>query len=269
MRDYWELPKENDLKRTGTDWLLILLNNTRKDMHQNLLLLFWRAWHLRDDAIHAKGQATIVQSANFLRSYTQILNSNTIPSFTAIVTDAKGKKKIDEFITSDPATEVNKIKKQAGWEPPPPGWLKVNTDGSFIQSLNAGYTGVVIRDHQGLIIAATGKLMNKCNDAKEAEAAAIVEGAKLAKELNGKNCIFETDCAEVIKDIKAGPCSLSTLRSYFTDFHDLTKVFTCWNCNFVSRAYNSVAHACAAYSKWVSVMSGTIIAQTRSPRLLP
>jgi hypothetical protein len=38
-------------------------------MKASMLLLFWRAWHLRNDAIHAQGTATIKDSTMFLTSY--------------------------------------------------------------------------------------------------------------------------------------------------------------------------------------------------------
>jgi hypothetical protein len=43
MRELWVLPKEEDFRRTGTDWLLILLDKTNKVMHQPILLLLWRS----------------------------------------------------------------------------------------------------------------------------------------------------------------------------------------------------------------------------------
>jgi hypothetical protein len=33
VRDLWQLPKEEKFVKIGEDWLLILLDNTNKDMH--------------------------------------------------------------------------------------------------------------------------------------------------------------------------------------------------------------------------------------------
>jgi hypothetical protein len=85
------LSKEEDFRRTGTDWLLILLDKTNKVMHQAILLLLWRSWHLRNDICHAKRDATIEQSARFLRSYVHNLNANPSKCVVPVYTDTKGK----------------------------------------------------------------------------------------------------------------------------------------------------------------------------------
>jgi hypothetical protein len=59
MRDYWQLPSEKKFSRTGKDWLLVLLDNTNKRMHQAILMVLWRAWELRNDIYHKKGKSTI------------------------------------------------------------------------------------------------------------------------------------------------------------------------------------------------------------------
>jgi hypothetical protein len=59
MREVWDLPREELFSKTGDDWLLLLLENTKKEMHQRILMTLWRSWHLRNDIIHAKGKATI------------------------------------------------------------------------------------------------------------------------------------------------------------------------------------------------------------------
>jgi hypothetical protein len=90
MRDFWNLPKEDTFKRTGEDWLLILLNNSNKVMQQAILLILWRLWHLRNDICHGKGDATIEQSARFLLSYVHNLNANTSVCMVPDSTDRKG-----------------------------------------------------------------------------------------------------------------------------------------------------------------------------------
>jgi hypothetical protein len=76
MREFWTLPDENAFSKSEDDWLLILLDNTKKEMHQGILLTLWRSWHLRNNIVHDKGDATIEQSAKFLLSYVKNLNSN-------------------------------------------------------------------------------------------------------------------------------------------------------------------------------------------------
>jgi hypothetical protein len=43
MRKVWNLPKEDDFRLTGRDWLLILLSKLSKETQGQVLLLLWRA----------------------------------------------------------------------------------------------------------------------------------------------------------------------------------------------------------------------------------
>jgi hypothetical protein len=98
MRDFWILPKEESLRKIGKDWLVVLLDNTNKDLHQAILLTFWRAWHLRNDIIHAKGQATIEHSARFLLSYANTIKSISIIPVGQVMAEEKGKKVADNML---------------------------------------------------------------------------------------------------------------------------------------------------------------------------
>jgi hypothetical protein len=74
MRSIWLLPGEEQFRHSGPDWLLLLLSSVSKDMGDRLLLLFWRAWHLRNDLVHGDGQGSIIGSSKFLESYYESLN---------------------------------------------------------------------------------------------------------------------------------------------------------------------------------------------------
>jgi ribonuclease HI len=251
MRDFWILPKEESLRKTGKDWLLVLLDNTNKDMHQAILLTFWRAWHLRNDIIHAKGQATIEHSARFLLSYANTIKSISIIPVGQVMAEEKGKKVADNMLLCEKHQTTSTPEGNMQWEPPPEGWLKVNVDGSFNHKDESGTTGVVIRDHQGQVIVAAGTVIPRCTSAEEAEAAAITEGARLASNWAEFPILFETDCATITKEAQLGMESRSHLRSYFYEFSLLCSSFQDWNCIFAKRDKNKVAHACAAYVRHV------------------
>jgi hypothetical protein len=69
MRKIWDLPSEEVFRYTGPDWLPLLLGNITKERRSLVLLVLWRSWHLRNDIVHAKGDARIDQSVNFLNRY--------------------------------------------------------------------------------------------------------------------------------------------------------------------------------------------------------
>jgi hypothetical protein len=74
MRKIWDIPNENSFKFTGPDWLLILLDGINNEKRGLVLMLLWRCWHLRNDAVHEKGECSIKGSAIFLNRYIHELN---------------------------------------------------------------------------------------------------------------------------------------------------------------------------------------------------
>jgi hypothetical protein len=74
LRQYWRLPDEEQLCWNGPHWLLLLLNSVDAEVKAYILLLFWRAWHLRNDVMHGDGKATILGSSKFLTTPSQTAN---------------------------------------------------------------------------------------------------------------------------------------------------------------------------------------------------
>lgn len=62
---------------------------------------------------------------------------------------------------------------------PDPGWCKLNTDGSFVNSDEAG-AGMILRDHLGAINFSACRVLYSCRDSLEAELCACMEGLSIA-----------------------------------------------------------------------------------------
>uniref|UniRef100_A0A0A9G2M2 RNase H type-1 domain-containing protein n=1 Tax=Arundo donax TaxID=35708 RepID=A0A0A9G2M2_ARUDO len=122
-------------------------------MRRCILLLLWRAWHLRNDIIHAKGECTITGSTIFLKSYRDSL-FNIRQQGSKAMTDEKGKRKINDVATSRRDATINdqgQSTVQARWEPPPEGWCKANVDAAFHELSGEAGIGIIIRDHKGCV----------------------------------------------------------------------------------------------------------------------
>jgi hypothetical protein len=65
MRRHWSLPEESWFRYTGPDWLLVLLGAVDDERRAKTLLLLWRAWHLRNLAVHAEGEQSPVQLCSY------------------------------------------------------------------------------------------------------------------------------------------------------------------------------------------------------------
>ncbi len=91
------------------------------------------------------------------------------------------------------------------WEPPPPSFLKVNFDGSVLDSGTRGGAGFVIRDPSARVVAAGGsQLFDTSVPCAELRAAwAGIRHARCV--LQARSIILEGDSATVISWIQRGP----------------------------------------------------------------
>lgn len=73
LRQVWSLPGEELFVDSGPDWLLLLLDRVDSYNRGTILLMLWRAWYLRNNVVHDKGNLTITGSVSFLQSYAESL----------------------------------------------------------------------------------------------------------------------------------------------------------------------------------------------------
>ena len=141
-----------------------------------------------------------------------------------------------------------KSKNTAGvvhWKPPMPGWVKINTDASFDPNSSSGAAGVVIRDDMGAVCSGAARWFDNVQDALMAEALAAREGLELAVEMGYDRIILEVDCKNLKTLIEDGSGVRSSIGGLCFDITELSKMFSEFRIEWVSRGANSVAHYCA------------------------
>jgi hypothetical protein len=69
MRSVRLLSGEEQFWHSGSNWLVLLLSSVSKDMGARILLLFWRAWHLRNDLVHGDGLMAKAPLLDLARSW--------------------------------------------------------------------------------------------------------------------------------------------------------------------------------------------------------
>jgi hypothetical protein len=94
LRGSWNLPGEEQFRYNGPDWLILLLSSISREVGAYILLMFWRAWFLRNDVLHGKGTASIIASTKFLTRYAESLQVGRQETMKEL--DAKGKTKVHE-----------------------------------------------------------------------------------------------------------------------------------------------------------------------------
>ena len=67
--EYGTLPSEAGLRNAGSEWFLQLLANPAASTRIELIFMFWRTWHHRNNLIHGYGKASVAASVPFLHNY--------------------------------------------------------------------------------------------------------------------------------------------------------------------------------------------------------
>ena len=84
-----------------------------------------------------------------------------------------------------------------GWEKPPRGWVKLNTDGSAMKNPDRAGGGGLLRDHDGVWLKGFARGLGFTNNIL-AELWALRDGLLLAKELGLQQLIIELDALSVV-----------------------------------------------------------------------
>ncbi|KAJ1431920.1 Ribonuclease H-like superfamily [Sesbania bispinosa] len=118
---------------------------------------------------------------------------------------------------------------QNNWLAPPPGKYKVNCDAVVVEEGNWGI-GIIIRDCEGIVLAAATRRIETLPDASIAEAFGIKFALQLAWELSFMDIIVESDCKEAIDQISSLSTSASYLSMITAYCRTMSSNFT--SCNF-------------------------------------
>ena len=245
MRKVWLLPGEEALVNTGPEWLLELIDNLDGQWAGRLLLLLWRSWFNRNEVTHGK-TVSLLGSVKFLTDYSDKLFAIQQQG----VTDVKGKKPVHPMLIS--RRDGPRRKEKHSWEPPKPGWLKVNVDGSYTEATGTAGLGVVIWDHQGDVKLSAWRVISRAIDAEEVEAMVYREGLNLAAEWFRMPIVLESDCVMVIRYLKKWrtlkPACFSTIQEAVRTAESLPDLELC----HVKRERNGVANELAHLAKWLN-----------------
>ena len=100
------------------------------------------------------------------------------------------------------------------WTLPNFPWYKINIDATvFVVSKSVGI-GVVVRDHEGSVVAALNMRMPLPLGLLEAEAKAMHEVVTFAKDIGLQDVIFETDStifSTALNDISMAPTNIDNI----------------------------------------------------------
>ncbi|CAM0873674.1 unnamed protein product [Alopecurus aequalis] len=197
--------------------MLILLNQLNESMRAKLLFLWWRVWHLRNNIIFGDGKC--------------------------------GKKPTQELILRK---EFMACIPSEIWKYPSPGWAKLNSDASFIESNGTGSWGAILRNERGeVMITAWGPLPH-CINAGTAEALGLLNGVRAILPMYAGRIRIENDNASLINELNLNVRSKSAIADIAQDIKNLLSSFEEAICGKVNRSANKVADVLARLGRSVS-----------------
>jgi ribonuclease HI len=127
----------------------------------------------------------------------------------------------------------------AKWEKPKPSEIKLNVD------LHAGAIGAVLRDYKGNFIAASSNYLPHVGSVLMAEACAMKEGLRLARERGCNNIVAESDSMETIESCTRVHQWSSDATAVYADRVDLVVSIGEVSFRHCLREANMVAHSLA------------------------
>ncbi|GLT63634.1 hypothetical protein SLA2020_361840 [Shorea laevis] len=151
-----------------------------------------------------------------------------------------------EYWASTPTSSATRrhCLKLISWEPPPPLWYKINTDGSTVGNPSYAGCGGIVRDFRGLWVV--GFLRNiGYTTALAAELSAIRDGLFIAKNLQLQNVILETDCQVAYTLLSKDHNPFHPHSTLLMDCRDLLRTIPQVQLNHVMRESNMAASAVA------------------------
>jgi ribonuclease HI len=248
MRKHWCLSGEDHFIQDGTDWLLMLMQKVDKDVGANILLLFWRAWYLRNDVVHEQGKGLVNGSTCFLISYAESLAWAGSPQQAG--GNDRGKRKLGEKVPAVPRGRKARqgVNGPVRWQPPPTGWIKINTDAGFLEESGEASAGIIVRSEKGDMLFTAWQMIRMCSTAEEAEAEACLLGVRLAVEWTRQPAIIEVDCQGVIRALSSIEELRGSWPGVLKELKAVCSLLPSSRFVLVKREGNNVAHTLAPHA---------------------
>ncbi|XP_065635361.1 uncharacterized protein LOC136070030 [Quercus suber] len=158
---------------------------------------------------------------------------------------------VEKYKAADERVSCMNPAVQVRWHPLDPPWFKMNVDGVVFTKLRATGTGMVLRDSQGMVLAAMSKRHPATLASLEVEAKSMEIAVQFVWEMGFREVYFKTN-SSTLKNILTGtskaPASIETITNsilaQMDKFHFVSFIH-------VKRDGNRPAHILAQFAKHV------------------
>ncbi|XP_031116828.1 uncharacterized protein LOC116020496 [Ipomoea triloba] len=204
-----------------TDWFFSCFDALTDEMIPKFIMICWGIWSSRNACVWNGENFDLLlmarQALLFLDNWLAVVDSSTMPTPTSSA---------------------------IRWEPPHYGRLKLHTDAALDGNNGVMGFGWVLRDHNGIFLAAKNMCMHGLYGVKEAEATSMREALSWLKDTGMGDVDVETDSQLVFKAIFS-PTFNSAFGLIIGDIKELASSLGGVDFRFVKRSANHAAHIVA------------------------
>lgn len=212
-------------RTTFSEFLTWLYDHTSIEEFSLLCSTLWAGCFIRNKAIFEGERCDPISIAT--KFHSRVADYNLYNSTVAVV-------------------QHSKILQFQSWSPPDIGWVKVNFDVHIGESARRGL-GVVIRDHDGNLLAAGTRRIEAQWSVEASEAAAALFGMELALRLDYQYIQLEEDAINVVQTIEVKGEGYSPLHLLYDCIKFASDRCLGVGCSYVKRNGNTAAHCVARW----------------------
>ena len=217
----WNLPSVSPISFSG----LFEFVSTSLPLDQVELFgyLVWLMWAERNNVTHGKITTTTVSS-----------------------TIEKASGMLMEFKKANERHLKEKANRDENWSAPPPGTLKLNTDGGGAVADHTRGIGGIVRDDRGSLIGAFAKPMYELLSPLATELVALKVGLEFLWSMGHASVLVETDSLEAARLVNDPDDSWSENENIVADIKSMMLALNIKGVSFKPRECNGIAHRLAS-----------------------
>jgi ribonuclease HI len=204
-------------------WLLHWFGSLKEDEINVCVMILYQMWLARNEAreeVRIAAPHAIVQKSFFL---------------------------IEEWQGIRPAGKSGSVQVTEHWLPPASGWTKLNADGAFSVKDGTGGCGVVMRNHDGVVLEGASHFFHLAADPERSELMACKQALAMARTKGLSKIVLETDCLGAVAKIRSNDVDRSIHGPLVEEIKSMLKDFADHSIRHVRRTGNKVAHCLARF----------------------
>ncbi|KAL0012228.1 hypothetical protein SO802_007336 [Lithocarpus litseifolius] len=179
----------------------------------------------------------------------QTVGAVTVP-LEKIYTDAV--ERLQEFhAVQDIPLKQRMVDHPTHWLPPLPTQYKANSDGAIFQDTGLAGIGVVIRDFEGMVLAALSERIPLPSTVEDVEALACRKAISFSIELGLQDVVFEVDSEIIYRHLISDSTCMTAFGHIVDDSRWLSKSLRSASFSHVRRNGNRVADKLAKLAKFL------------------